>query len=111
MFGGSVLGPTSLRNGWKPRWQFTLSTHNAEQFLLQIRPFVILKRPQVELALSFCEFQRMPKDERFDKYTIPSRNWRSGSPAHIPQWRRKPEVVQRELDFKEQMNALNKKGA
>lgn len=110
MFGGSLLGGKSKRKKWKPKWELTWTGQIAERFLLCIRPFVILKKSQVELALAFIDYKRLPKDQRYDVSVI-SAHWRNGVPGHIPHWQRKPEVVEREFEFRDQMMVLNKKGA
>jgi hypothetical protein len=111
MFGGSLLDKKMRPDSrWKPQFQLTLTGKNAEDFLLCIRPFVVLKKPQLELALSFLKYKRLPKDQRFDVTTI-SAHWRNGEPGHIPHWKRKPEVVDREFQFRTEMMELNKRGA
>jgi hypothetical protein len=113
-YGGRIPPPRILKEGWKPFCSLVLVGHQAAALLEDIAPFVIVKRPQVELALEFWRFQRLPHGERNETvHLTPERDERgfvrSGSCPNII--RRKPEVLAKELEFKARMHALNKKGA
>ena len=103
-YGGQLPGPRQAgEEHWKPFRQLVLTGRKAIGFLEHIEPFVILKKPQIELALEFWRFQQKPRRERCD---IITGQHDYGGVRVV----RKPETVERELEFKEKMHVLNKKG-
>lgn len=55
-FGGSVRlhhGEETTSPNYKVCWRWSLPAKKAERFLMEISPFLLIKRPQVELALVF----------------------------------------------------------
>jgi hypothetical protein len=104
-YGGRMPSPKSTKPNWKPFRQIILTGHSAVQFLLKIRHLVIVKKPQVELALEFWEFQRRPKQERcfYVESAIPRMKGRVVAKL-------KAETIAKELEFKNRMHVLNRKG-
>lgn len=104
-YGGQLPGPRQdLKKHWKPFRQLVLTGYKAIRFLEDIAPFAILKKPQIDLALEFWRFQQKPRKERCD---IITGQHDYGGVRVV----RKPETVERELEFKEKMHLLNRKGA
>lgn len=96
-FGGRLDKPRQLRKGWKPHRNLTLTMADAVSFLNIIRPHVLLKRGQIDLALEFWKWRRVPKAERCEI-------------RHGRLWLL-PAVREQEKAFAARMHALNLKGA
>lgn len=54
-FGGSVQQAIlpKAATGWRPSWDWCLSNRLAVEFLQRVRPFLVLKRDRVDVALRF----------------------------------------------------------
>jgi hypothetical protein len=103
-YGGRIPKPRQVgKETWKFFGVLVLTDYAAIRFLEDIAPFVILKKPQIELALEFWHFQHRPRRERCDILTG-SHDY--GGTRVV----RKPETVQKELEFKARMHLLNQKG-
>lgn len=62
-FGGSarfVRGKKSYKEGYYERWNWAITTKQALSFLRTIRPFLIVKAEQADLAFSFYETFHLP---------------------------------------------------
>ena len=57
-WGGSIYLHKSKKTKWSDAWCWTIQTNMAVEFLRIILPYLNLKRPQAELALSFQEVHR-----------------------------------------------------
>lgn len=104
-FGGSVGVRKRRHKKWKDCYVLYLAAKKAAIFLYTIRDFVIVKKPQVELALQFWEFTRQPKTERCELISIVRTN---GVPAK--HFRLKPEIIRRENEFRGRLSILNRRG-
>ncbi len=104
-FGGfiehRVRQPGSKQAHWKQFCCLTMSGNIAFAFLVDIAPYVRVKASQVALALEFMELKRLPKNERC--YYTARKTF--GAMARI-----RPEILERENDFKRRMHLLNAKG-
>lgn len=60
-FGGSIYYRKYENPNWSPIWSWTISGKNAEPFLQDILPYLLLKKPQAELALYFIRETRKGK--------------------------------------------------
>lgn len=107
-YGGRTPAPRIHQDGWKGFRQLVLTDSKAINFLQEIAPFVIIKRPQIELALEFWRFQHLPRMQRCDLVRVGPAHRRGHCPNKIV---RKPETIQKELEFKAKMHLLNKRGA
>ena len=48
------INPQKRQDRKKQQWRWMVSSRKAEEFLKSIQPFLIIKAPEVELALEFC---------------------------------------------------------
>lgn len=53
LFGGRIYPKRSKSKEHRQAWLWTIATQEAKQLLEQIRPFVLTKRKEVEIALAF----------------------------------------------------------
>lgn len=86
--GGSINTKTRQNKAWKPAYNWCLYGKNAEQFLVKVLPFLIIKKERAELAIKL-------------------RSLRKGS------WRGRqldPSVVQEREYITNQMTELNRRG-
>lgn len=92
-FGGSINeGKSGMANGQRA-WQWRVSAVTANEFLLAILPYVVVKRKQVELAL---EFQRLI----FEATSLPRRGQSAINGV------RKMELIELRKDCYERMKGL-----
>jgi hypothetical protein len=105
-YGGNLTMPKVLKDGWKPYCQLYWFGNSAIEFLSHIRPYILLKRSQIELAFEFWDFMHTPRRDRCEQVPTP----REGSPNQVS-LKRTPETISKEMDFKSRMHALNRKGA
>lgn len=106
IYGGRLTKRPNKKNPhWKPFCSIYWTDTAAINLLRTLQPFIRLKAAQVALALEFSDFMRLPKRERciFIHSPMP------GMPSRITV-QRKPEVLDKELWFKDQMHVLNRKG-
>ncbi len=58
VFGGSLSVHTYNGKGkenWRPKWSWSMSDRKTEEVMKDLLPYVILKRPQLEVALHFLD--------------------------------------------------------
>ncbi len=91
-----ITSPPNHRTVWS--WQ--LGSKKAAAFLQKIRPYIILKRAQVELGLALWEFQQRPLKERCQ--------YVNGPRGHY--YERTEATRKQEEEFKQQMHELNRRG-
>ena len=105
-FGGRLGAPRVSKEGWKAFRNLVWTGVAAIDFLRIIQPFVILKVAQIKLALEYWDFARSPKADRCEwlPAPIPTAPWRTVN-------KRTSETIAKELEFKERMHVLNRKGA
>ena len=90
----------SSKPGWKNGNQLVFHGRFALDFLLSIKPYVILKREQILLAEEFWAWTHRPRKERCQR--IP------GTGRAL--FRIDPEIYAVDHAFKQRMHGLNKKG-
>lgn len=95
---GGSLSVIQQRNNWKPRWQWSLSTLQAEEFLLCIEPHVIIKKQVLHIALEYCKFVRSS-----NRYVL---KWCGQRRCKV----RSKETLAMEDKFIARIHAVNKKG-
>ena len=54
-FGGSVSLRKARQRGWKPQWRWSIANRKVLPFLKAIRPYLILKKAEADLAIKFQE--------------------------------------------------------
>ena len=106
-FGGTcidrkIYGKTRLNSRPSSAWQ--VSGANAHKFLLEIHPYAIVKKKQIDLGLEFLEFKALPRKVRCH-YNNPR-----GKFSNKPVFLRRQETIQKETEFYIQMRVLNKRG-
>lgn len=75
-WGGQVRDSTSqtrLQMNRKPIFQWMVAAKQAESFAKDIAPYVIVKRPQIELFLEFRETMQMPGQRHLPRSVIAKR--------------------------------------
>jgi len=102
-YGGRLTKPRSLNGEWKPFRSVVFIAGSAARFLEAIRPYVILKKAQVELGLALWSYMQRPSSVRLDVVI----SHQTGKATRV----RKPGVTEREAEAKAIMNDLNRKGA
>ena len=104
-FGGKLNKSRTLKENWKPFNCLTFINTHALDFLQKIYPFIFIKKRQIELAMEFREFMESPKKDRcyFQSHNSP---YNSNLGCYV----RKEETLKKELEFKQKMNDLNKRG-
>ena len=105
-FGGRLAKPRMNGDGWKEFRQLNWSGHAAAAFIREIEPYLILKKPQAQLALEFWDFMQLPKSSRCELRDYPSKLM-----PYQRLWYRTDETLAKELDYKQRMHWLNKRGA
>lgn len=98
-YGGSIHVQQHQSN-WKPAYNWSVAGRQAREFLKDIGPFLVMKRPQYEVALRFFSTFDLPKSEKFDY-----RRKKVGAYAVV-----KDEIVSERFSCKESMHVLNRKG-
>jgi len=53
-FGGSISHYPPMKAGYRPRWVWYCGTRQARDALVRLRPFLLLKRRQCELAIKLA---------------------------------------------------------
>ena len=102
-YGGSTsTRPHKAHPEWKPFRAIHWRHNDAANLLYAIRPYSIVKARQIALALEFWDFQH--SEGRLEPVLGHSGY---GGPTR----RRTSEAIARELDFKQRMHELNRKGA
>lgn len=87
IIGGSIRPLKSKNPKWKPAWDLrTTNRAELELILVQMLPFLIVKRHQIELALAFLALGKM-------------------------RWREKSTEIARRVALKNQLHLLNQRGA
>lgn len=81
---------------WKPRLSIQLTGANAEALIRAVRPYLVIKGEQADIALRF-------RDERASRYVGKVTTGRSGCPI--------PEAVSEQREaWRQELLALNRKG-
>ena len=73
---------------WKPCFDWSLHSHQAEAFLRSVEPYLVIKKAQAQLALRFRDLGR----HRWKGRTLD------------------PDVVRQRTEMKQHMHLLNKRG-
>lgn len=101
-YGGRLATPKRLKEGWKPFRSLAFTGKAASGFLRIIRPYVLLKRAQVELGIALWDQMHKPRGQRMQGVRRPS----GGGMSVV-----RTDVAQREMEGKAIMGLLNRKGA
>lgn len=56
-FGGSIVRRMNTGNNAKIRYDWSVASKKAAKFLLEIYPFLMIKRPQADVAIELCKLQ------------------------------------------------------
>ena len=104
-FGGYVSTRLQKNPTWKPFSRVTLSGMAAFSLLELLAPYLVIKQPQVRLALRFRAFQQTPKNKRCSFVVSPTKKMPNRTICT-----RTPETLSKELEFKKAMHVLNRKG-
>ena len=105
-WGGRLTRPRVHRDTWKPFRALIWSGQEAIDFLTVIQPYCRVKQRQIALAQEFWAFMKAPRMERCA--VDPGSTTRAPFRVIV---RRTPATLDKELLFKQQMHALNRKGA
>ena len=76
-FGGTVHNGTRCSERHKEKWQWCISARKAYKFLLEITPFLCLKKPEAELAIEF-QGKKKAANQHTNKTTPEMMNERKG---------------------------------
>lgn len=95
-FGGKIHDKVLSSPRAKEAWVWTLTYSEAMPFLRAIQPFVRVKARQIALAIEFSEWRNRPIKERCYKL-----------PAARGTWKRTPETLIKENEFKARLHGLN----
>ena len=60
-YGGCVCKRKAKKDNWKDSWEWKLQTRQALRFLEIILPYLKIKKPQAELAISFGKRRKIGK--------------------------------------------------
>ncbi len=85
---------------WKPFCHVVWTGRQAEELLLTIRPYLILKAAQADLALELFQFKNLPIRARCDSVIINKR-------FHFVL---SANTIAKEAEFKNKMHYLNRRG-
>lgn len=96
IYGGRLSVQLRQQSKWKDYCCIHWSHRAAARLLEQIGPYLILKRPQLTLALELIAMKALPRAERRT-----SGSWGSF---------RRPEIIARERELKARMHELNRRG-
>jgi len=89
----------SYRSDWKTSYQLKLRPLEIVRFVNDMKDLVIVKAPQIKLALEFIEY--MNSKDRFENV-----------PKAVGAFRKRTEEsIAKELEFKDRMHVLNRTGA
>lgn len=55
LFGGKVIAKGSLRNRTKQMWEYRVFSRNAARVIGMIRPYLVVKGEQADVAMAFAE--------------------------------------------------------
>jgi hypothetical protein len=105
-FGGSVsIRKTGAKEGWKPYGSITWSNRKAENILINVIPFLIIKKQQAELCLELIQMRNLTKTERYAYIPRPVAKMTGRSVAEL-----KPEIRAREEEIGALIRVLNTRG-
>lgn len=115
-YGGNVTlkqkTSSSLPNA-KPAYVWQLTNARAERFILSIIPYLVMKRPQAELALAYQQWAKSQTyDDRMFRVRVEGKcekKARLKGGKCILQFSR-PSYLLKARSFKERMNEMNRKG-
>ena len=105
--GGTLSKGRLLGVGWKEHRELRFLGWQAVVFMKKIRPYVRVKSKQIALALEYWDFTHGPEESRYDFVVGETTTNFSGKRCIKI---RKPSVIAREQEYKDQMHALNRKG-
>lgn len=105
-FGGTVsIRKTGAKKGWKPYGSISWTNRQAEHILLNVLPFLLIKKKQAELCLELIQMRNTSKKERYDYVFNPVTKLPGRVVAQL-----KPEIRNREETIGEMIRDLNKIG-
>jgi hypothetical protein len=106
-FGGMLCQSQNKKHPeWKIFRSITWRANTAEEFLKIIEPYSIIKANQIKLALEYFNFKRN-KDGRYIEKLIPRKD---NSKCLRFYKKLAPEIKVKELEYKNAMHELNRKG-
>ncbi len=103
-FGGRIYVVKKVKANCKVVYRWHFVAQEAIDLLIHIKPFIIAKEAQIDLALEFWQFHSN-KLNRYNVVLTPT-----SFSANQKSRKVKPEVLIKELEFRRRMNVLNKKG-
>lgn len=96
-FGGTIYVSREKRLNSADCYYLMLRSNIGLNFLKAIKPYAVVKKPQIDLAIAYREFKMQPKE-------ISSTKTVNGL------WKRKPEYIDMELEFVARCKELNRRG-
>lgn len=99
IYGGNLYQGPAAKVGWKRPCRLTFVGKDAYEFLLAVSPYVVIKRPQLELAMEWYDFLK-------DHSRLISKKRLFGG-CRV----RSKDTLEKEQEFKARFHVLNKKGA
>lgn len=106
MYGGRISVRPHKDKSWKDYCIIVWTGNEARRFIKIIEPHLILKRRQCQLALEFLEFMDGPRSKRCHTVLSPT----TTMPYRVV-LKRTPETLHKEMEFKNAMHSLNRKGS
>jgi hypothetical protein len=97
---GGCISIQQHQSNWKPAYSWCASGRQAREFLKDVGPYLVMKRPQFEVAFRFFNTFDLPNSKKFDY-----KKRKIGAYAVI-----KDDVVVERSACKESLHLLNKKG-
>jgi hypothetical protein len=98
-YGGSVSSKWSTNPNARPTWTWFAAGPKAENFLSIVGPLLRIKQQQYQVACEFFAWKKTPKQERYEKL-----------PGGRGTWKRTPETLEKEAEYKARLNELNRRG-
>lgn len=96
-YGGKVQGPYDRHANDKPQWFWACDAQKAEDFIVDVLPFLVVKQERGQLAL---EFRKLFKGDNI----LPR------GPQAVRYTNRRDEILAQRSAFYDQMRVLNKRG-
>jgi hypothetical protein len=105
-FGGSLsLRKVGAKEGWKPFGSISWTNRQAEVILVNVLPFLLIKKKQAELCLELIQMRNLPKSDRYIYIPRPVAKMSGRSVTEL-----KPEIRQREEEIGSLIRELNTRG-
>ena len=105
-FGGTIsIRKQGAKEGWKPFGSISWTNRQAEHILVNILPFLLIKKKQAELCLELIQMKNASKNERYDYIPKSVEGLNGRVVAQL-----KPEVRAKETKIREMITSLNKRG-